>query len=193
MSLMSVCVLFFFFFLMIRRPPRSTLFPYTTLFRSRPQRSRRRIPRNPRSRPDDPGPARRAAVPPLRLRRPRGRVVNARLFLGQLVNRDDQQDHHQYADHRPNPHPSTHSSVCMVHHVLLLSFCFLFAIGVRLTACLRNRFHRDRHGCQYSNCAGGGGFVRGYTPTVDYGGTPPAERMAIGRKNGMATIPFEAI
>src|SRR5471030_3452473 len=31
----SECVLvFFFFFLMIRRPPRSTLFPYTTLFRS---------------------------------------------------------------------------------------------------------------------------------------------------------------
>src|SRR3989440_13029290 len=27
-------LLFFFFFLMIRRPPRSTLFPYTTLFRS---------------------------------------------------------------------------------------------------------------------------------------------------------------
>src|SRR2546430_7282027 len=27
-------MLFFFFFLMIRRPPRSTLFPYTTLFRS---------------------------------------------------------------------------------------------------------------------------------------------------------------
>src|SRR6266571_1259230 len=27
-----------FFFLMIRRPPRSTLFPYTTLFRSRPPR-----------------------------------------------------------------------------------------------------------------------------------------------------------
>src|SRR2546426_4965746 len=27
----------FFFFLMIRRPPRSTLFPYTTLFRSRRQ------------------------------------------------------------------------------------------------------------------------------------------------------------
>src|SRR6202022_5003215 len=30
--LLHVC--FFFFFLMIRRPPRSTLFPYTTLFRS---------------------------------------------------------------------------------------------------------------------------------------------------------------
>src|SRR3712207_8062696 len=28
----------FFFFLMIRRPPRSTLFPYTTLFRSRAAR-----------------------------------------------------------------------------------------------------------------------------------------------------------
>src|SRR6266496_6011008 len=30
----------FFFFLMIRRPPRSTLFPYTTLFRSTPRRRR---------------------------------------------------------------------------------------------------------------------------------------------------------
>src|SRR2546423_11356350 len=29
-----VVYFFFFFFLMIRRPPRSTLFPYTTLFRS---------------------------------------------------------------------------------------------------------------------------------------------------------------
>src|SRR6476661_11164140 len=38
----------FFFFLMIRRPPRSTLFPYTTLFRSRPL---------PRSRPRPPEPA----------------------------------------------------------------------------------------------------------------------------------------
>src|SRR6266511_5839444 len=30
----GVCGCFFVFFLMIRRPPRSTLFPYTTLFRS---------------------------------------------------------------------------------------------------------------------------------------------------------------
>src|SRR5689334_24946527 len=30
----SLFFTFFFFFLMIRRPPRSTLFPYTTLFRS---------------------------------------------------------------------------------------------------------------------------------------------------------------
>src|SRR5438445_11108489 len=35
MSLFSVSIsIRFFFFLMIRRPPRSTLFPYTTLFRS---------------------------------------------------------------------------------------------------------------------------------------------------------------
>src|SRR5256885_5804652 len=33
-------IFFFFFFLMIRRPPRSTLFPYTTLFRSPFQQSR---------------------------------------------------------------------------------------------------------------------------------------------------------
>src|SRR2546422_917364 len=33
-SLISPPLYSFFFFLMIRRPPRSTLFPYTTLFRS---------------------------------------------------------------------------------------------------------------------------------------------------------------
>src|SRR5256886_6969201 len=40
-SILCICIsplatilIFFFFFLMIRRPPRSTLFPYTTLFRS---------------------------------------------------------------------------------------------------------------------------------------------------------------
>src|SRR6266480_5081717 len=36
-------IFFFFFFLMIRRPPRSTLFPYTTLFRSR-RRVREAVP-----------------------------------------------------------------------------------------------------------------------------------------------------
>src|SRR3712207_8205149 len=37
-----------FFFLMIRRPPRSTLFPYTTLFRSRRlHRSERQVPSGP--------------------------------------------------------------------------------------------------------------------------------------------------
>src|SRR6478609_10560100 len=35
LMLLSLCLcVFCFFFLMIRRPPRSTLFPYTTLFRS---------------------------------------------------------------------------------------------------------------------------------------------------------------
>jgi hypothetical protein len=46
-------------------------------------------------------------------------VVNARLFLGHLVNHDDQQDHYQYSDHRPNPHPSAHPSVSVVHHMSL--------------------------------------------------------------------------
>src|SRR5690348_18221985 len=36
---------FLFFFLMIRRPPRSTLFPYTTLFRSCRARARTTSPR----------------------------------------------------------------------------------------------------------------------------------------------------
>src|SRR5207302_9813968 len=43
-SMYSVHVFLFFFFLMIRRPPRSTLFPYTTLFRS-VRRGRRHHPR----------------------------------------------------------------------------------------------------------------------------------------------------
>src|SRR2546426_7902241 len=51
---------------MIRRPPRSTLFPYTTLFRSRhrpqlPELSRRRLPRGER-----PGPIAPGAPPPRR-------------------------------------------------------------------------------------------------------------------------------
>src|SRR5712664_4599852 len=33
-NLNTCCLVVLFFFLMIRRPPRSTLFPYTTLFRS---------------------------------------------------------------------------------------------------------------------------------------------------------------
>src|SRR5216684_5434707 len=39
-AICSFLFFFFFFFLMIRRPPRSTLFPYTTLFRSDPGRPR---------------------------------------------------------------------------------------------------------------------------------------------------------
>src|SRR6266480_1865982 len=40
-AVIFIVFFFFFFFLMIRRPPRSTLFPYTTLFRSDPRRPRR--------------------------------------------------------------------------------------------------------------------------------------------------------
>src|SRR5690349_25017022 len=39
----ELCLYFFFFFLMIRRPPRSTLFPYTTLFRSSAQIDQMRL------------------------------------------------------------------------------------------------------------------------------------------------------
>src|SRR2546430_11703040 len=46
----------FFFFLMIRRPPRSPLFPYTTLFRSS---AGSLVPPTSRSSPSTPGPARR--------------------------------------------------------------------------------------------------------------------------------------
>src|SRR5215211_4057898 len=66
---------FFFFFLMIRRPPRSTLFPYTTLFRPRlGARTRRstathRRPRHPRVRDRRRTPRRR----PLDRRRSRRR------------------------------------------------------------------------------------------------------------------------
>src|SRR2546426_3948229 len=35
--MLALGLIIFFFFLMIRRPPRSTLFPYTTLFRSHGQ------------------------------------------------------------------------------------------------------------------------------------------------------------
>src|SRR2546427_7627277 len=68
------CTFFFFFFLMIRRPPRSTLFPYTTLFRSqhrgpaahrraRGARSWRQASqrRDPERRASRPGPRRRRA------------------------------------------------------------------------------------------------------------------------------------
>src|SRR5215203_6523623 len=52
--MITLSFFFFFFFLMIRRPPRSTLFPYTTLFRSAPPRGPRRFAPRRRS----PGPQR---------------------------------------------------------------------------------------------------------------------------------------
>src|SRR6266487_3149889 len=70
--ILFVYIFLFFFFLMTRRPPRSTLFPYTTLFRSRARqdRGRRRgVRQRCEGRPDRRLPARRArrrtSVPPL--------------------------------------------------------------------------------------------------------------------------------
>src|SRR5205814_10710314 len=50
--LFVLCSALLFFFLMVRRPPRSTLFPYTTLFRSRPaaRSELRRVPDRPHTR-----------------------------------------------------------------------------------------------------------------------------------------------
>src|SRR5256885_13540514 len=47
-SISCIFLILSFFFLMIRRPPRSTLFPYTTLFRSESERARRWAPNRPR-------------------------------------------------------------------------------------------------------------------------------------------------
>src|SRR6266508_5724947 len=53
MSYELLSIFLFFFFLMIRRPPRSTLFPYTTLFRSVPRSRRSRAPPAPAGGPAD--------------------------------------------------------------------------------------------------------------------------------------------
>src|SRR5436309_3677384 len=61
---------FFFFFLMIRRPPRSTLFPYTTLFRSK--KGFARCYTRQKARPTGPGlfaRARRSRISPARDRK----------------------------------------------------------------------------------------------------------------------------
>src|SRR3712207_8793368 len=66
----DIRVFLFFFFLMIRRPPRSTLFPYTTLFRSRRPRVGERLhPHHPqavRHVPDDGVAVARRGQKPLR-------------------------------------------------------------------------------------------------------------------------------
>src|SRR5690348_17525549 len=56
---------------MLRRPPRATLFPYTTLFRSRRGGRRRQEARRPRLRREVPDPRRRPRQGPLRGPRPR--------------------------------------------------------------------------------------------------------------------------
>src|SRR2546425_9195001 len=67
-------LIFLFFFLMIRRPPRSTLFPYTTLFRSQVRQDHRLRRREPRLGPQDRPHNRREPPGQDRLRR-RGRQL----------------------------------------------------------------------------------------------------------------------
>src|SRR2546430_10385225 len=71
--MITVVIVTFFFFLMIRRPPRSTLFPYTTLFRSLRVRQ-----------PDAQGRHRRGARLPCRPRR-----AHARRRVGHALVEDD--------------------------------------------------------------------------------------------------------
>src|SRR3989454_9132863 len=99
---------FFFFFLMIRRPPRSTLFPYTTLFRSRSQfRLRERRARLDAVEGKAGRTRRRRGAPPLRLRRLHPRAWPRRRRAGreaveQLGGRlGEQQQPEMLAAHEP--------------------------------------------------------------------------------------------
>src|SRR5216683_5821801 len=77
---LSIVLYFFFFFLMIRRPPRSTLFPYTTLFRSPAP--------PPRSLPSAPWTASRWA-PAARARSPCGWRRRSEEHTSELQSRSD--------------------------------------------------------------------------------------------------------
>src|SRR2546429_6067417 len=70
----------FFFFLMIRRPPRSTLFPYTTLFRSPVPSPRSLAPCRPR--PESQGGALRVLLDPARDGLGAGAVTHRVLLRG---------------------------------------------------------------------------------------------------------------
>src|SRR3712207_7560208 len=80
--LMYVELLVCFFFLMIRRPPRSTLFPYTTLFRSRAPR----VARVGGRRPEAPGRRHRRRHGPVP-RRPARRASRSEEHTSELQSR----------------------------------------------------------------------------------------------------------
>src|SRR3712207_7303217 len=84
--LVDLYVCMFFFFLMIRRPPRSTLFPYTTLFRSRAARDARRE-RLGRERQHHGGRARQRARRGHRLLRPRAPPGRSEEHTSELQSR----------------------------------------------------------------------------------------------------------
>src|SRR2546429_6005176 len=73
---MPIVSLISFFFLMIRRPPRSTLFPYTTLFRSRIEERQRQ-----------------AAIASSHCLRGHGRAVEDKRFLGAARRRPRSEEH----------------------------------------------------------------------------------------------------
>src|SRR5689334_23821570 len=67
---------------MIRRPPRSTLFPYTTLFRSRREFARLSPVVSDRATHAEERPARGVGTRPQRARRHRGRALRRRVPVG---------------------------------------------------------------------------------------------------------------
>src|SRR5207249_9318860 len=75
----------YFFFLMIQRPPRSTLFPYTTLFRSRGAGERRRRPHG----DTRPARGRRRAARAGRVRGARDRRARSEEHTSELQSRFD--------------------------------------------------------------------------------------------------------
>src|SRR2546430_6704859 len=78
---MCLICTFFFFFLMIRRPPRSTLFPYTTLFRSGPEVSYLTVWRRGRQGADGGQPRVTLPVPALR-----GQAVTPRIMYSRAAD-----------------------------------------------------------------------------------------------------------
>ncbi|MDP3244595.1 MAG: hypothetical protein Q8M83_02960 [bacterium] len=53
-------------------------------------------------------------------------VPRSKSFFRQLVDKNDQQDHHDNADHRSRPHPAAHPAVGSRHGLVP---SFLFAVG----------------------------------------------------------------
>src|SRR5246500_5978900 len=95
--------LFFFFFLMIRRPPRSTLFPYTTLFRSDEYRSGGRRDRRDRQRLDPDRPDRKST----RLNSSHSQISYAVFCLKKKTKNAHQETHYQrdlLQDYADAPH-----------------------------------------------------------------------------------------
>ena len=64
----------------------------------------------------------------------------------------------------------------------------MFAVVARLTACLRNRFHRDLHGCQHSYCAGGG-FAMGGLASARRNPSRKASNVSITPRAAIITAP----